>query len=481
MVLALLFAFGLATTLTAATSASGSHNIMGRVEASQLPELAQSSAISNLAPQQPAANGVPMPDHLVIVMEENHSYSEIVGSPSAPYINSLIPQGALFTQSFAITHPSQPNYADLFSGSNQGVTDDSCPHSWTTANLGRSLLNASRSFAGYSEDLPFAGYTGCASGRYVRRHAPWINFTNVPTATTHLPFTAFPTNYTTLPTLSFVIPNLLDDMHDGSIQQGDTWLQQHLNGYAQWAKTHNSLFVLTFDEDDHSQSNQIATIFVGQMVVAGQYSEMVNHFNMLRTFEDMYNLPYAGVSGNYSPITDVWVGAPPTSTGTSTATPTITATQQVATTTSTRTPVGTSTNTPTRTATPTRTNTPVITLTPTMTTATSTRTRTPIGEPTRTGTPTRTPVGTSTNTPTRTAVSTSTSTPARTPTGSPTGTSTGTVTPTRTNTPTNTPIGEPTRTGTPTRTPTKTPVGTSASTPRRPWTAPQGRLQSLRI
>ena len=127
IVLALLVAFGLAITLTAATSASGSHDIMGRVEASQLPELAQSAAISNLAPPRPGANGVPMPDHVVIVMEENHSYSEIIGSPSAPYINSLIPQGALFSQSFAVTHPSQPNYADLFSGSNQGVTDDSSP------------------------------------------------------------------------------------------------------------------------------------------------------------------------------------------------------------------------------------------------------------------------------------------------------------------------------------------------------------------
>ena len=190
--LALLFAFGLAITLTAATSASGSHKIMGRLEASQLPEPAQSSTFSNLAPPRSGANGVPMPDHVVIVMEENHSYSEIIGSPSAPYINALIPQGALFTQSFAITHPSQPNYADLFSGSNQGVTDDSCPHSWTAANLGRALLNASRSFAGYSEDLPFAGYTGCASGRYVRRHAPWINFTNVPTATTRSAFHGLP-------------------------------------------------------------------------------------------------------------------------------------------------------------------------------------------------------------------------------------------------------------------------------------------------
>jgi hypothetical protein len=87
---------------------------------------------------------------------------------------------------------------------------------------------------------------------------------------------------------------------------------------------------MTFDEDDGSQGNRIATIFVGQMVVPGQYSESINHFNLLRTLEDMYNLPYAGVSGNYQPITDVWIVGPPTPTPTPTPvespTPTPTAT-----------------------------------------------------------------------------------------------------------------------------------------------------------
>src|SRR5437868_91448 len=93
-----------------------------------------------------AAAGLPRPDHVVIVIEENHSFQEIYNSPSAPNINSLVPEGALFTQSFAVEHPSEPNYLDLFSGSNQGVTDDSCPHSFSTANLGAQLFGASLSF-----------------------------------------------------------------------------------------------------------------------------------------------------------------------------------------------------------------------------------------------------------------------------------------------------------------------------------------------
>jgi acid phosphatase len=93
---------------------------------------------------------LPKPDHIVMVIEENHSYSQIIGSPDAPYINRLVAQGAVFTQSFGLTHPGQPNYLALFSGSTQGVTDNSCPHIFTTPNLEHALLAAGLTFAGYS-------------------------------------------------------------------------------------------------------------------------------------------------------------------------------------------------------------------------------------------------------------------------------------------------------------------------------------------
>src|SRR5579859_1102188 len=254
--------------------------------------------------------GIAPPDHVVVVMEENHSFSQIIGSSSAPYINSLAQQGALFTQSFAVEHPSQPNYLDLFSGSNQGVTDDSCPHTFSTENLGSELTAAGQSFTGFSENLPSAGSTVCTSGAYARKHSPWINFTNIAT-TANQPFTTFPTDFSTLPTLSFVIPNLNDDMHDGTIAQGDTWLQQHIDSYVQFAKTHNSLLIVTWDEDDNSSNNQIATIFVGPMVKQGQFSETINHFNVLRTLEDLYGLTHVGSAASATPISDVWKQATP--------------------------------------------------------------------------------------------------------------------------------------------------------------------------
>ncbi|MBV9572319.1 MAG: acid phosphatase [Alphaproteobacteria bacterium] len=251
----------------------------------------------------PAA--LPVPDHIVIVLEENHGYSDVIGSPQAPYMNALAQAGALFTDSHAIEHPSQPNYLDLFSGSNQGIHDDSCPHSFDTANEGSELLEAGYSFAGYSEDLPEKGSLVCKYGAYARKHAPWTNFLNLPKKT-NLPFTSFPTNYRKLPTVSWVIPNLDNDMHDGTIKQADDWLKNNLKGYVKWAAKHNSLLILTWDEDDRSEGNRIPTIFVGPMVKPGQYGESIDHYNVLRTILDMYGLAPLGNTQSAKPIKDVW-------------------------------------------------------------------------------------------------------------------------------------------------------------------------------
>jgi acid phosphatase len=249
-------------------------------------------------------SAVPRPDHVVVVVEENRSFADIVGNPAAPYLNSLASSGALFTASFAVAHPSQPNYLALFSGSTQGVTDDSCPHTFSTGNLGAQLTSAGLSFAGYSESLPGGGYTGCSAGEYARKHAPWVNFPSVPS----LPLQAFPADYAALPTVSFVVPNLANDMHDGSITQGDTWLRTNLDGYARWAASHHSLLVVTWDEDDNSQANQIPTIVVGTRVKPGHYRERIDHYSLLRTLETAYSLPPLGLAASAIPITDCWTG-----------------------------------------------------------------------------------------------------------------------------------------------------------------------------
>jgi acid phosphatase len=247
----------------------------------------------------------PQPDHIVLVMFENKGNSQI-SSSAAPYFTALATQGARFTSSFAITHPSQPNYIALFSGSTQGVTGDECPKNFTgKENLGHQLITAGFTFTGYSETMPSDGYTGCASGTYARKHNGWVDFDNVP-ASSNLTYARFPTDYTTLPTVSFVSPNLCSDMHDCAVSTGDTWLKNHLDGYAQWAKTHNSLLIVTFDEDNFTSVNQIYTAFIGQHVKAGSYTDQINHYSVLRTIEDAYGLTPINGAANAATIGNIW-------------------------------------------------------------------------------------------------------------------------------------------------------------------------------
>ena len=146
-----------------------------------------------------------------------------------------------------------------------GVKENVCPvNGGNTPNLGSELLTAGYTFVGFAESLPAVGSPACSAGKYARKHVPWASFTNIP-GSHSLPFSAFPapSNYASLPTVALVIPNLDDDMHDGSIAQGDAWLYQNLSQYASWAKANNSLLILTWDEDDNTARNQIPTVFYG--------------------------------------------------------------------------------------------------------------------------------------------------------------------------------------------------------------------------
>lgn len=262
------------------------------------------SVVSCLVLSVSQAQPLPRPDHVVIVIEENKSFSQIIGNKDAPWINELAKRGALFTQSYGVTHPSQPNYLALFSGSTRRITSNTCPLDLNGANLASELLAKGLSFASYSESMPETGYDGCIWGAYMRKHNPIANWKEL--SAWNQPFSAFPTDYTQLPTVAFVVPDQRNDMHDGSIAQGDAWLKKNIEGYARWAMTHNSLLIVTFDEDDGSEGNRIATIFVGQRVKPGRYRQRINHYNLLRTVEDMYGLPYPDESAGAQAVTGVW-------------------------------------------------------------------------------------------------------------------------------------------------------------------------------
>jgi acid phosphatase len=313
-----------------------------------------------------ASAALPHPDHVVIVIMENKSFAQIIGNVAAPNINALATEGAnivntagdpnaLTSGSHALRHPSQPNYLELFSGNHQGVVSDGRPGTasepgsaalpFSTPNLAAALLAAGFTFATYSEGLAAVGFDGDASSsvpgqnQYERKHNPAVNWqaADAP-ANNHLPpeinrsFTQFPQDpggYATLPTVAFVVPDEQHNMHDGSVAQGDAWLKTNiLDGYYQWAKTHNSLLIITFDEDaTNTPTNQITTIFAGALVRPGNFPETninppdarppdggvitptgtaMNHHNLLRTIEEMFGLAPLGGSANTPPVTDVF-------------------------------------------------------------------------------------------------------------------------------------------------------------------------------
>ena len=313
---------------------------------------------------------LPAFDHIVIVIEENHSFADIIGSSSAPNINALAGRGANIVSdendpagnisgSHAVRHPSQPNYLELYSGNNQGLLTDSRPGSssepfsspppFTTPNLGAALRNAGYSFATYSQTLPSVGFDGDSFGQYMRKHNPvtnWVNDSSSSTpnqlpASVNQPFTTFqaiatsPGGFANLPTVCYVVPDQDYDMHDGTIELADTWLKNNIiDTYLPWAMAHNSLLIVTWDEDGtNTATNQIATIFAGANVRPGNYTETnlnlnnpyigsptdpgivtptgpaMNHYNVLSTIEDIYGLAHIGGSIDQPPVSDIFVTA----------------------------------------------------------------------------------------------------------------------------------------------------------------------------
>jgi len=288
---------------------------------------------------------IPVPHvPIVIVVKENKNYDEIIGNLDAPYINDVLKaEGANFTQMYGEEHYSQGNYYWLFSGDNHNIgfidvvpnASNNSKYPFTAANLGQELIDVGLSFKGYAESLPAIGSTVdiASNNLYARKHVPWISFTNVPNGSTvdtssNLRFADFPSDYSQLPTISFVIPNLDNDMHnckhENCIRKADTWLKDNLDDYYQWAKENNSLLIVTFDENNDKRGytgltnpavdpnnpqpcygahelcvdlqNLITTIFAGAHIKPGDYPEGngITHVNILRTLEAMYGLGKAG-------------------------------------------------------------------------------------------------------------------------------------------------------------------------------------------
>ncbi|HJU37375.1 MAG TPA: alkaline phosphatase family protein [Gaiellaceae bacterium] len=240
--------------------------------------------------------------HVVWIVMENHSYSQIIGNTaSAPYINSLAQTYGNAEEMFAEAHPSLPNYIAMTSGSTQGITDDSGPssHPLDVPNIFAQLGTGARAL---EESMPSNCYRS-NSGNYAVRHDPAVYYTNFAACSTQV----VPLGST--PNLSarftFITPNLCHDMHANScsgsndeIAQGDTWLKgfvPELLSTPEYTSGSTVIFI-TWDEGESCSgcTNQIPTIVISPTTKGIRSTTTFNHYSMLRTTEEILGLPLIG-------------------------------------------------------------------------------------------------------------------------------------------------------------------------------------------
>jgi len=241
-----------------------------------------------------------------MVMEENQSYSTVVGNTNWPNLNSLIKSGALPTNYYANFHPSLPDYFMLTTG--QPLTfNDSSTKVWDVDNLARRMLAAHISFKIYAEGIT-NGYLGGNTGLYVIRHNPFAMLSDIAdnpkvAEQTLWPFTQFATDASNnaLPEFSFIIPNIDDDAHTGTAQQADSWLQsnvvQPLSSYPTFQTGGNGVLIIDFDEsafkDIAHGGGHVAAVFWGPGAKSGYKqtsSTIYQHQTMLRAIMDQLGL-----------------------------------------------------------------------------------------------------------------------------------------------------------------------------------------------
>lgn len=242
------------------------------------------ATIFALAGSQPA---VAAPSPVIVIFMENHSRSSIEGSTDADYLKSFEAGGISFTSYFGVTHPSLPNYLAVSSGSTQGKTgsDSVTAGAISSSNLWSQLQGHGVSWGVYQESMPSACYKGGNSGQYVIRHNPAIVYANVANRPKKcnkvVPYTSF--NVNALPAVSFITPNICNDMHDCSIATGDNWLQARVPAMLAAGAT----VVITFDEGSGTTGGggNIYAAVDGPGIGSRTDTATYNHYSLLAALE----------------------------------------------------------------------------------------------------------------------------------------------------------------------------------------------------
>lgn len=221
-----------------------------------------------------------------------------------PYLNSLATQDSLATQYYANTHPSIGNYFMMTAGAI--ITDDDNFSGPVSAdNLVRHLLQAGKTWKAYVESLPSTGYIGGDSGAYLHHHNPLSYFTDVVNSSTQrqnlVPFSQFAVdlNNGQLPDFSFVVPNIYDDAHDGTLQQADQWLQTNISPlFSNTQFKNGGILLIVFDEAEDTDTTlgggHVALVLAGPNVKPSfQSANQYQHQNLLKMITT-----YLGIDGN---------------------------------------------------------------------------------------------------------------------------------------------------------------------------------------
>ncbi|MDQ6848372.1 MAG: IPT/TIG domain-containing protein, partial [Candidatus Dormibacteraeota bacterium] len=254
----------------------------------------------------------PATAHVMVVLLENRGYAATLGTcANDPNFCSLASTYASLTSWHSLAHPSLPDYLALVSGSTQGCTSDSCKGPYTGAELGGQLTAAGIPWTAYMESMPSPCYTQGFSGTYVKRHDPFLYFNDVLNngcANDVLPYPGSSAMVSALtapgaPDFVWITPDLNDDMHKGTIQQGDAWLQANIAPVlsSPWFTSGNATVIVTMDEGLYSDAtNQVPTVVISRNAQGkGNVSTPSgNHYGLLRSIEEAFGLTYLGAAAD---------------------------------------------------------------------------------------------------------------------------------------------------------------------------------------
>lgn len=268
-------------------------------------------ALAGVSPAAARMAAPPSFKKVMIVVLENTDYKKALAQP---FLAQLTKGGALLADYHAVTHPSQPNYVAMISGDTQGVWSDG-NFDLNARHIGDLLEAKGKTWKTYAEGYPGNCFLKKRSGKYVRKHAPFLSFKNVSgdpgRCANIVEASALDADIRnqTLPDYSLYIPDMDNDGHDTGPAYADRWLSSAFKARLNDPRfMRDMLFVVTFDEDEGGGRNQVFTLLYGPGVVPGAVSsDRCDHYSLLRTIEDAFGLGTLGLKdAAASPFTGIW-------------------------------------------------------------------------------------------------------------------------------------------------------------------------------